>query len=111
MSKSKKKSPTDLQTGFGVALRGARICPHLDHLLGPLGGLLEEELHGRRQQLQLHLGGLLGERLQERLQQLVRIVDAVRVLADDPDHGRLGLGLVQGVEGLAQRGDDGFVPV
>ena len=62
---------------------------YLDHLLRPLGGLLKEQLHGGCQQLQLHLRGLLREALQEALQQLVRVIDALRVLPDDPDHGRL----------------------
>lgn len=56
--------------------------------LGVLG-LLEEELDGGREELQLHLGRLLLERLQEVLQLLVRVVDALRVLPDDPDNARL----------------------
>jgi len=44
------------------------------------------------------------------LEQLVGVVDALGVLADDPDHARLGLGLVERVQVLAQRADDALVP-
>jgi len=39
----------------------------------------------------------------------VGVLDALRVLADDPDHGGLRVGLVQRVEVLAQRPDDRLI--
>mmetsp|Transcript_15997 Transcript_15997/g.41525 ORF Transcript_15997/g.41525 Transcript_15997/m.41525 type:complete len:1014 (+) Transcript_15997:689-3730(+) len=91
-------------------LRG--VAEHqLDHLLRPLRGLLQEQLHRGCEQLQLHAADLLGERLEEGLEQLICIVDALRVLADDPDHGCLGFGLIQGVQVLAQCADDRLVLV
>lgn len=61
------------------------------HALSNLGilRLLEEELYGGGQQLQLHLGRLLFERLEEMLQLLIRVVDTLRVFSDDPDYARL----------------------
>lgn len=57
-----------------------------------------------------HLRALVVEALQEALQQLVCVVDPLGVLANDPDHGGAGVGLVQRVEVLAQGGDDALVP-
>lgn len=51
--------------------------------------LLEEELHGSREKLELHLRRLLLKRLEEVLQLLVRIVDTFGILTDDPDNTRL----------------------
>ena len=51
------------------------------------------------------------EVVEERLQEFVGVVDPLGVLPDDPDHARHGLGLVQGVEILAERGDDRLVLV
>lgn len=82
----------------------------LDHLLRPLRRLFEEQLDGGGHQLQLHLSGFFGEGFQEELEQLVRVVDAVRVLADDPDHAGLGLRLIQRVQVLTQRGNDALIP-
>ena len=39
------------------------------------------------------------------------IVDALSILPNDPDHGRLGLGLIQGFQVLAQGADDALVAV
>lgn len=50
------------------------------------------------------------EALEEALEELICIVDALCILADNPDHGRPGLGLVQGVQILTQGGDDTLVP-
>lgn len=50
------------------------------------------------------------EALEEALQQLVRIVNPLGILAHDPDHGSPGLGLIQGVQVLAQGGDHALVP-
>lgn len=40
-----------------------------------------------------------------------RVVDALRVLANDPDHAGLGLRLVQALQAVAQRADDRLVAV
>lgn len=48
--------------------------------------LFEEELYCGGKQLQLNLGRFLLERLQEVLQLLVRVVDALSILTDDPDY-------------------------
>mmetsp|Transcript_25595 Transcript_25595/g.55373 ORF Transcript_25595/g.55373 Transcript_25595/m.55373 type:complete len:327 (+) Transcript_25595:1175-2155(+) len=82
----------------------------LHHLLRVVG-LLQEQLHGSSQQLQLHHCCLLPKGLQERLQKLVGVVDAVCVLPDDPHHTRLGLGLVQVLQVLAQGADHRLVAV
>jgi hypothetical protein len=55
--------------------------------------------------------GFFLEGVEEVLEEDVRVLDAVGVLPDDPDHGGLGLGLVQRVEVLAEGGDDGLVLV
>lgn len=47
--------------------------------------------------------------LQEALEELVCVVDPLCILSDDPDHGRARLGLVQAVQAVAQRGDDGLI--
>ena len=57
-----------------------------------------------------YLRALVVEALQEALQQLVGVVDALGVLAHDPDHGGARVRLVQGVQVLTQRGDDALVP-
>lgn len=84
---------------------------HLGHELRTLGRALEKQLHGRGQQRELHLVRLLVEGEQEVVEQDLGILDALRVLPDDPDHGGLGLGLVKRVEVLAQPADDALVPV
>lgn len=57
-----------------------------------------------------YLGALVMEALKEALQQLIRIVNPLGVLAHNPDHGSPGLGLIQGVQVLAQGGDDALIP-
>ena len=56
-----------------------------------------------------HLGALIMETLQEAVQQLVGIVYPLGVLAHDPYHGGASVWLVQGVQVLAQCGDDALV--
>ena len=72
---------------------------------------MDEEFDRRGEEGELHLVGFLLERVEEVFQEDVRVLDAVGVLPDDPDHGGLGFGLVQRVEVLAERGDDGLVLV
>lgn len=50
------------------------------------------------------------EALQEALQQLICIVNSFCVLAHYPDHGSPGIWLIQGIQVLAQCGDDALVP-
>lgn len=65
---------------FSLSLTHTHLC---------VLGLLEEQLDGGREELQLHLRRLLLERLEEVFQLLVRVVDALRVLPDDPDDAGL----------------------
>lgn len=57
-----------------------------------------------------HLGALVMEAFQEALQQLICIVNPLSVLAYYPDHSSTGLGLIQGVQVLAQRGYHTLIP-
>lgn len=82
----------------------------LDQLLS-VSGTLEEELDDGGEELQLDLGVLVVEALEEALQQLVRVVDALGILADNPDHGSSRLGLIQCVQVLAQSRDYALVLV
>lgn len=50
------------------------------------------------------------EALEEALQQLVGVVDPLGILANNPDHGSAGVGLIQRVQILTQCGDDAFIP-
>lgn len=50
------------------------------------------------------------ETLQKALQQLIGVVNALRVLSHDPDHGGTCLRLIQGVQVLTQRGNNALVP-
>lgn len=59
---------------------------------------------------QFYLSAFIMEALQKALQQLIRIVNSFRVLAHYPDHGSPGIWLIQGIQVLAQRGDDALVP-
>ena len=97
------------QVGVVALLRG-----ELQHLLdqrAALLGLLQEELDRCREELELDGVGLVLEVLEERLEQLGGVLDAVGVLADDPHHRRLGVGLVERGEVLAQVRDDRLVLV
>ena len=99
-------------TQIGVVRLLRRVRQHqLDELLGPLARLFQEQLDRSRHQLQLHHARLLRERLQELLEDLVRVVDTLCVLPDDPHHRRPRLRLVQRVEILAQRRNNALVPV
>jgi hypothetical protein len=60
---------------------------HLLNKLLSISGSLEEELDDGGQQLKLDLSVLVLEGVQEALQQFVRVIDALGVLANDPDHG------------------------
>ena len=98
-----------------AALRLLYLCGvgehKLDHLLRLLCGLLQEELDSSRDQLQLHKSRFLREGLQELLQELICIVDTLCIFSNDPDHAGLGLGLIQCVQVLAERGNDALVSV
>mmetsp|Transcript_93534 Transcript_93534/g.261644 ORF Transcript_93534/g.261644 Transcript_93534/m.261644 type:complete len:489 (+) Transcript_93534:1040-2506(+) len=91
-----------------VALVGGRLEDAGDEVSRRLRAL-QAELHRRREHLQLHVRRLVQEVLREALQQLDAVVNPVGVLTDDPDHGGLGLGLVQVLQVLAEVGDDRLV--
>lgn len=74
-----------------------------------LGRRNERELDAGGQQLQLDLAGLLLEVVQENLQYGFRLVDVVDVLADDPEQGGLGVGLVDGLDFVHDLDQDFFV--
>lgn len=74
-----------------------------------LGGSFDEEFDGGGEEGELDFDGLVGEGEEEFFKEGVAVFDAVRVVSDDPDHGGFGFGLVDGVEVLAERADDGFV--
>mmetsp|Transcript_6699 Transcript_6699/g.11728 ORF Transcript_6699/g.11728 Transcript_6699/m.11728 type:complete len:532 (+) Transcript_6699:656-2251(+) len=97
------------QVGVVALLRGQVQHP-LDHVLRLLR-IFEEAFDGGREELELHRGVFLLERFEEGVQELVGVVDAFGVLANDPDHGCFGLGLVQGVEVVAEGGNDALVTV
>lgn len=50
------------------------------------------------------------EAFQEALQQLIGIVNPLRILSHNPDHGSPGLRLIQRVEVLTQGGNHALVP-
>lgn len=56
-----------------------------------------------------HLCELLHERLDEALQDLVGIVDLLSIFTNNPDQRTAGVGLIQLINVLAQRGNDTFV--
>jgi len=72
----------------------------LNHLLRGVW-LLQKQFDSGCKQLQLHHGGLLLKALEKAVQQLVCLVDALRVLSDDPNHRRLRIWLVQVLQILA----------
>jgi hypothetical protein len=53
---------------------------------------------------------LIVKDFQKGIQQFICVIDAVSILANDPDHASLGFGLVKGVQILTQGGDNTFVP-
>lgn len=81
------------------------------HEVLALGRPLDEEFDGGSEESKLDLNGLVGEREEEVLEEDVAVFNTVGVLADNPDHGSLGFGLVERVEVLAKRADDGFILV
>lgn len=101
--------PAVAQVGVVDLLR--RPLEHLVHeRLGRVAlGLVDEDLDRGGEERELHLRGLLEERVREVVHQLVRVLDAVRELPDDPDHGGFALWLVERVEVCAEGGDDAFV--
>lgn len=50
------------------------------------------------------------EALEEALQQLIGVVDPLRILANDPDHGSTSVWLIQRVQILTQCGNDALIP-
>lgn len=60
---------------------------------------------------QTDLDGFFQERQQKVLEQLVRVLDPIGVLSEDPNHSSLGIGCVQRVQVLAQRANDALVLV
>mmetsp|Transcript_10368 Transcript_10368/g.32381 ORF Transcript_10368/g.32381 Transcript_10368/m.32381 type:complete len:728 (+) Transcript_10368:216-2399(+) len=72
--------------------------------------LLQEELHDACEELHLHHGRLVVEVVQEVVKQLVDLVNALGVLAQDPDHGRLRLRLVQLLQAVAKCRENSLVP-
>eukprot|EP00968_Pinguiococcus_pyrenoidosus_P010320 scaffold805_cov251-Pinguiococcus_pyrenoidosus.AAC.5 len=108
-----EQAPVDEATVTEIRVVGL-FRGHREHALHELLRLLrvlQEELHRGGEQLELHAGRLLVEGLEEGLHELIGVVDALGVLADDPDHGGLGLGLVERLEVLAEGGDDLLVAV
>ena len=93
-----------------VRFLGRQIEHALDHVLRLLR-VLEEALDGGREELKLDRRVLLLKGLEEGVKELVGVVDTFGVLTNDPDHGRLGLGLVESVKVVAQGGDDALIPV
>mmetsp|Transcript_34025 Transcript_34025/g.78514 ORF Transcript_34025/g.78514 Transcript_34025/m.78514 type:complete len:352 (+) Transcript_34025:1119-2174(+) len=86
------------------------IQDSLDHVLGVFG-VLEETFDRGGEELQLYRGVFLFEVFEEGVQKFVGVVDAFGIFADDPDHGRLGLGFVQSLQIFAEGGDDALVAV
>ena len=82
----------------------------LDQLLGTVGAV-KEQLHDGGQEGELDVGGLIQEGVQERAKELVRVVNAISVVPDNPDHGGLGLRLIKGVQVLAEGTNNGLVPI
>lgn len=74
-----------------------------------LGGPLDEEFDGGGEEGELYFDGLVGEGEEEFFEEGIAVFDPVRIVSDDPDHGRFSFGLVDRVEVLAERADDGFV--
>jgi hypothetical protein len=58
-----------------------------------------------------YLRWFLVESKQEILEQFIAVFDPVRILANDPNHGRLCLGLIKCVQILAQGADDALILV
>ena len=109
----RQKTPVDETkvTEIGiVGLLGGEIEDALDHVLSILG-ILEEALHGGREQPKLNGRVLLLECLQEAIEKLVGIVNALGILANDPDHTGLGLRLIERVQVITEGRDDGLVSV
>ena len=110
---SRQKTPVDETTVTEVGVVGllrGKIEDTLHHVLSVLW-ILQEALDGGREQLELDGGIFLFERFKEGIEQLVGIVNALGVLADDPDHTGLSLRLIQIFEVVTECGDDGLVPV
>ena len=82
----------------------------LDQLLGTVGAV-KEELHDSGQERKLDVCGFVEEGIKEGGEQLVRIINAVCVVTNNPDHGGFCVGLVQGVEVLAKSSNDGLISV
>eukprot|EP01137_Pigoraptor_chileana_P028939 Opistho-2@13440 len=84
---------------------------HLLHKLLRVAGALEEELDNRGEKLQLDLGVFVLEVVEEGREELVSVLNALRILSNDPDDRSLGLGLVQSVEVFAESSNDRLVAV
>lgn len=64
-----------------------------------------------REEACTRLDRFLQEGVQKVVQQLFRVFDAVRVLTEDPDHGRFRIGVLESVQVLAECANDTFVLV
>lgn len=93
-----------------VCLLGAPLEDLRDELLA-LGWSLDEELDGCGEESQLNFDSLVVESSQIILQEAVRVLNAIRVLSNDPDDSGLCFGLVQVVYVLDDMPNDAFVLV
>ena len=91
------------------AFLGSEVQHAQHHVLGVLGAL-EEQLDRGGQELQLHLVRLVQKVLQEAVQQILGVVDALGILAQDPDHGGARAGLIE-LEVVAELVNDALVLV
>ena len=63
-----------------------------------------------RSKTQFYLSTFIMEALQKTLQQLICIVNSFCIFAHYPDHGSSGIWFIQGIQVLAQSGNDAFIP-
>lgn len=71
-----------------VVAASGRELQHLLHKGLRSRGLLQVQLDSGREQLQLHLHGVLLKVLHQQRQQIAGVLDALAILAHNPDHGR-----------------------
>mmetsp|Transcript_26828 Transcript_26828/g.56647 ORF Transcript_26828/g.56647 Transcript_26828/m.56647 type:complete len:480 (+) Transcript_26828:733-2172(+) len=100
---------TITQIGIVTLLCGQIQYP-LDHILRLLG-IFKEALDRGSEKLELHGGIFLLECFEEGIKEFVGVINAFSVFTNDPNHGGLGLGFVEGVKVVAEGGNDGLVSV
>mmetsp|Transcript_9481 Transcript_9481/g.18170 ORF Transcript_9481/g.18170 Transcript_9481/m.18170 type:complete len:426 (-) Transcript_9481:1406-2683(-) len=77
----------------------------LDHVLRVLR-ILEKTLDRSREQLQLNRRVFLFERFQKGIEQLIGVINTFCVFSDNPNHTRLGKRFIEGIQIIAQSGND-----